>query len=241
MTLLYLILLGITVLPVNEVYFTDSEGKSHVIETIPAPFNFSNMQPQQMPGWPKNMGVNPNYAPSGVSLADINGDGNLEIIAGSTDNNIYVWDYQGNFLPGWPVTLSAMIQAKVAIGDIDNNGDKEIIVAARNGYVYAFDHDGTSFPGWPQNANGVIGLVAPTLFDLDRNGDLEVIMPQMQSGQPGHVYIWHHNGQLYTGWPQNTDYLAVATASVADIDNDNIFEIVALSYRSVYVWEGPEW
>jgi len=206
-------------------------------ENIIRPEIIINVAPQQMTGWPKTMGVHPNYKPSGVALVDIDNNGSLDIIAGSTDNMVYAWDYHGSLLTGWPVTLPAAIQSKLAIGDLDNNGDMEIVIAARNGYVYVYNHDGTVFSGWPQNANGVIGLVSPTIFDLDRDGDLEVIMVQMQSGQPGHVYVWHHTGVVYVGWPQNTDYLGVATASVADIDNDALFEIVALSYRSVYVWD----
>jgi len=193
--------------------------------------------PQQMPGWPQVVGTHANYKPSGIALVDITGDGLLEVIVGSTNNMVYAWNHQGNTLTGWPITLSGMVQGKVAVGDIDNNGDQEIIIATRNGYVHAYNHDGTLCTGWPQNANGILGLISPALFDLDRNGDLEIIMVQMQSGQPGHVYIWHHDGQGYTGWPQNTDYLGVATAAIADIDNDSLFEIVALSYRSVYVWD----
>jgi hypothetical protein len=193
--------------------------------------------PQQMPGWPNVIGTHPNYKPSGVALVDITGNGMLDIIVGSTNNMVYAWDYLGNALTGWPITLSGMVQGKVAIGDIDNNGDQEIVIATRNGYVHAYNHDGTLCTGWPQNANGVLGLISPTLFDLDRDGDLEIIMVQMQSGQPGHVYVWHHDGQVYSGWPQNTDYLGVATAAVADIDNDSLFEIVALSYYSVYAWD----
>lgn len=216
-------------------YTTNLDGSIHREQIITAHDVTGRTPPQQMPGWPQIMGTHPNYKPSGVSLADIDNNGNLEIIAGSTDNTVHIWDYLGNELTGWPITLPAMVQAKVAVGDIDNNGDMEIIIPARNGYVY--NHDGTSFTGWPQNANGVLGLVAPSLFDLDQDGNLEIIMPQMQSGQPGHVYVWHHDGQVYTGWPQNTDYLAVATPAVADIDNDSLYEIVALSYRSVYVWD----
>lgn len=203
--------------------------------TVEAETSFT--PPEQMPGWPKYMGVHPNYKPSGVSLVDINNDGYLEIIAGSTNSMVYIWDYQGNNMPGWPVTLPAAVQSKTAVGDIDNNGDAEIIIAARNGYVYIYNHDGTPFPNWPQNANGVLPLISPTLFDLNGDGDLEIIMVQMQSGQPGHVYVWHPDGQVFAGWPQNTDYLGVATASVADVDNDSLYEIAALSYYSVYVWD----
>ncbi|MBE0434114.1 VCBS repeat-containing protein, partial [candidate division WOR-3 bacterium] len=170
--------------------------------------------------------------------ADINGDGYLEIIAGSTDNLLRVWDYTGNLLPGWPVSLAGMIQAKAAVGDIDNDGDLEIVIPTRNGYVYVFNHDGTFFPGWPIYAGSNIpGFSSVVLFDLDQDGDLEIIAARTASGQPGSVIVWYNDGQIYPGWPQSTDYLAVATPSVADIDNDGLFEIVCLSYYSIFVWD----
>ena len=180
MTLLIVFLLALMPQSVD-VYKTDLDGQVQYVGTASTPNRNFNTPPQQMPGWPKTMGTHPNYKPSGVSLADINNDGDLEIIAGSTDNRVYVWNFEGESMPGWPVTLPGIVQAKVAIGDIDNNSDLEIVIAARNGYVYIYNHNGTAYPGWPQNANGVIGLVAPSLFDLDRDGDLEIIMPQMQS------------------------------------------------------------
>jgi len=222
----------------TKIYSTGLDGsiQEHIIAIPEVNYEQHRIPPQQMPGWPKTVSTHPNYKPSGISLADINNDRNLEIIVGSY-NSVYAWDFQGNDIAGWPITLPTTVQSKVAIGDLDNNGDLEVVIAGRDGNVYIYNHDGTAFPNWPQNANGVLGLISPTLFDLDLDGDLEIIMPQMQSGQPGHVYIWHHDGQLYNGWPQNTDYLAVATAAVADIDQDSLFEIVALSYRSVYVWD----
>lgn len=232
-----IILLCLIIAGSNQIYKTSEDGNVIELGTVPVVYDNILTPPQQMPGWPKTMGVHPNYKPSGVSLVDINDDGDLEIIAGSTNSMVYIWDYQGNAMPGWPVTLPAGVQAKTAVGDVDNNGDIEIVIAARNGNVYIYNHDGTAFPNWPQNASGVLGLISPTLFDLNNDGDLEIIMVQMQSGQPGHVYVWHPDGQVYSGWPQNMDYLGVATAAVADIDNDSIFEIAALAYRSVYVWD----
>ncbi len=234
---MFITMLALLISHSSSIHITDENGQTTICGTFENQGFFNLTPPQQMPGWPKSIGVNPNYAPSGVNLADVNGDGSLEIVVGSTNNQVFIWDYQGNLLSGWPVTIGGMVQAKTAVGDIDNDGDMEIVVAARNGYVYVFNHDGTNYPNWPQNANGVLGFIAPVLFDLDRDGDLEILMAQMQSGQPGHVYIWHHNGTIYPGWPQNTDYLAVASVAVADIDNDSLFEIVCLSYRSIYVWD----
>lgn len=236
MNLFLFVLLALTPFT-NDAAADDPGAIDHALRDGDVPARFNLVAPQPMPGWPKSVGTHPNYKPSGIALADINADGYLEVILGSTDQYLYAWNHLGNALAGWPVYLPALVQAKVAVGDIDNNGDLEIVAAARNGYVYVYNHDATPFPGWPQNANGVLGFISPALFDLDRDADLEIIMVQMQSGQPGHVCVWHHDGQVYTGWPQNLDYLGVATASIADIDNDSLFEICALGYRSVYVWD----
>ncbi|MBE0434068.1 VCBS repeat-containing protein, partial [candidate division WOR-3 bacterium] len=71
-----------------QVYSTDLDGASHVEQVIRQEVWYPEpaAPPQQMPGWPKSMGVAAMYGPTGATLADINGDGYLEIIAGSTDN-----------------------------------------------------------------------------------------------------------------------------------------------------------
>ncbi|MDH4212247.1 MAG: VCBS repeat-containing protein, partial [candidate division WOR-3 bacterium] len=160
-----------------QVYSTDLDGASRVECVIEQDILHPDAPPQQMPGWPKYMGVNANYGPTGATLADVNGDGYLEIIAGSTDNLLRVWDYTGSMLTGWPKDLTAMIQSKAAVGDIDNDGDMEIVVPTRSGYVHIFNHDGTIFPGWPQYAGGnVVGFSSAVLFDLDGNEELEIIV-----------------------------------------------------------------
>lgn len=189
---------------------------------------------QLMPNWPQRVGVGSMYRPVGVTLADLNGDDTLEIIAGGTDNVLHVWNYHGNELAGWPQTLSGAIQSKVAVGDIYGDGQMFLVCATRDGNVHIRKTDGGSLSGWPRNAGGTGGLVSPTLFDLDGNDTLEIIAVQYP---PGTVYVWRHDGTVYPGWPKTTDYLAVATASVGDVDADGVVEICVPSYRSLYLWD----
>ncbi|MBM3323210.1 VCBS repeat-containing protein, partial [candidate division WOR-3 bacterium] len=200
--------------------------------TAPAPARDVTLIP--MPNWPKQVGVGSMYRPSGVTLADINGDDTLEVIVGSTDNTVHVWDYHGNSMPGWPKTIPGAVQSKVAVGDLYGDGRAVLFVMSRNGSCYAFKADGGAVPGWPQSAGGSGGFVSPTLSDLDGNDTLEVIGVQYP---PGTVYVWKADGTVYPGWPKSLDYLAVATASVGDVDADGTMEICVPSYRSLYLWD----
>ena len=186
--------------------------------------------PVPMPNWPISIGWSTNFPGSGVCLADITGDGFLEIIAGSSNGSVHIWDYQGNYLSGWPKTGLGKIRAKVAVGDIDPDyPGLEIVAVAETSTMYIWHNDGTPVTGWPQATGSVGHLRAPVIFDVDDDGDLEIILGK------GEVCIYNHDGTIYPGWPQSIG--SVATPSVADVDNDGVVEICAVSYTSIYLWD----
>jgi hypothetical protein len=215
--------------------YTDIDGKSNYepfkpVEFEPAAMENFRTEPIQMPGWPINIGQNSNYPPSGICLADIYGDGLLAIIAGSSNGEFHVWNYLGNDLPGWPKTGLEPIRAKSAVGDIDPDyPGLEIVVFGETSTLYVWHNDGTGVPGWPQNIGSGGHLRAPVIFDIDDDGSLEIITGQ------GNVSVYNHDGTIYPGWPQSIG--CVATPSVADVDNNGIVEICAVSYNSIYLWD----
>ncbi|MCD4707274.1 MAG: hypothetical protein K8S62_06015, partial [Candidatus Sabulitectum sp.] len=112
--------------------------------SVPGPLT----APVPMPNWPINIGWTSPFPASGVCLADILGDGFLEIIAGSSNGTLYVWDYQGNNVPGWPKTGLGKIRAKVAVGDIDADyPGLEIVAVAETSTMYIWHNDGTPVTG----------------------------------------------------------------------------------------------
>jgi len=202
-----------------------------------APLHSSRTAPALMPGWPVQIPSVPTFAPTGVVLADIDEDGSCEVLTGTTMNAYYVWDYAGHLMSGWPKTGIEEIQTKAAVADIDTAyPGLEIIVPGRANTLYAWHNDGTNVPGWPQTVGETGGFKSAVIFDLDADGDLEIILGQ-RNYPDGTVRVYHHDGTPYAGWPKTVDYMCVATPSVGDIDNDGTIEICALSFYSVYLWD----
>ena len=183
---------------------------------------------------------------SGLKSADVNGDGVKEIVVSTfdtTDGNpygaglIYVLDKDGNNLAGWPKRLvGAPIPATVSIDDINNDGAMELVVGSWN-QLFVFDYQGNNIPGFPKNLGT---SVTATLYDLDKDGYLEIIYPSSNKN----LYIFKYDGNSFTGWPQTLPEMPGSPA-VADIDNDGEFEIVAGTFQGpvgpdpfkMYAWE----
>ncbi len=164
-------------------------------------------------------------------LADINGDGALEIIvptAGISGNpynegNVYVLDRFGLPLPGWPVTIDRPIFSAVAVGDIDGDGLPELVAQAWYN-VWAWHHDGSPVAGWPRST-GAGTSNAPVLADLDGDGVLDVIYTAGNT-----VRAEKGDGTPLPGWPRSAAE-NFQTPAVGDIDGDGFPEVVAGTWR----------
>ncbi len=195
-----------------------------------------------MPGWPKKVSYTSTFAPCrGVALADLDNNGQLEVIMPSTAGQLHVWRADGTYYPGWPKTFSGSAQYTAAVADIDRDGQYEIAICTRGltsgGAVYVFRSDGTVKTGWP-----FTGLVngnfadSPTLADIDGDETLEVIVGE-RNYPIGHLHVLRHNGTPQPGtWPCSLDHVPALGAAVGDINLDGQPEIVYASYNSLYVF-----
>ncbi len=181
-------------------------------------------QPPYQSGWPQTMGYHPNYRPAGVMLADLDRDSDFEVLCGSTDQFFYVWRHDGTLMPGWPVNLGGMIQAKAAVADLDGDGDLEIIVNTRAGQLHVLHHDATPLSGWPQSSGMTGGFRAPTVYDLDDDG-----IPEVMIGGSTQVTAWRADGSVMPGFPQPVGATITSTLAVGDITGDGLPEIFAES------------
>lgn len=61
-------------------------------------------------------------------LGDLDGDGQLDIILGGPQGNLYAYRYDGNPVNGFPLPSGFPIYDSPAVADLDNDGDLEVCV-----------------------------------------------------------------------------------------------------------------
>lgn len=194
----------------------------------------------QMPGFPTTMGSDGTFSPTrGLVFADLTGDGYLEIITSSTDRKIYAWDYTGTAVPGFPVTTIERAQYAPSVADMDGDGDIEIVQLTRGltsgGRLYVLDHTGQILPGFPMSFGNNNLSSCPTLYDLDDDGVMEIIVSE-RDYPIALIHIVELDGTEWGGnWPVALDHVPTSTPAVGDVDNDGTVEIFCMSYDSMYL------
>jgi uncharacterized repeat protein (TIGR01451 family) len=125
----------------------------------------------------------------GVAAADLDGNGDLEIVSAHSGGYLSVYNHQGYFEPGWPQQPAPGAELRsLAVYDLEKNGDLEILAASTRseGQWFAYEHDGTARGGqWPQHGpdsatNGYTsGCYNQNVAagDLNLDGRAEIIGP----------------------------------------------------------------
>jgi subtilisin family serine protease len=192
-------------------------------------------------GWPQATLYGSGSYNTTLIVADLEDDGQQEILAGSYEGLLYVWRHDGSPVEGFPKEARSYGGETLtpAVGNLDGDPQLEIVAVSNGTHPYGewpdlfvFNHDGTDVPGWPVISPNYMSD-PPTLADTDNDGDLEILL--------GHenwkVYAYHHTGETSVGWPARVDHgQNVSGVSVADIDNDGDVELLAGNDNFLYAW-----
>jgi hypothetical protein len=107
-------------------------------------------------------------------VADLTGDGALEIIFVTINGMLYVTDQNGNDLNGFPVNVGDNFNAPPLIFNLDEDIAPEILLTSYQNSLYAYNNDGTMLPGYPF-ITSFNGCTPATVCDLNNDDILKLI------------------------------------------------------------------
>ncbi len=211
----------------------DADGRPEVIVPL-ADGRLYALRADGTPWWGVSLGEERDSFGSQVlnsspRLADLDGDGRPEIVVGSSDGKLYVFDGDGALR--WSYQTGDMILGAPAVADfVAARPGPEVAVASGDGYVYLLGADGGLV--WRRVTRWTIRST-PVAADLDGDGQPELIV----GADDSRVYAWRGSGTPLAGWPRTTGGPVFAAPAVGDLDGDGDLEVVAGAEDGrVYAW-----
>jgi len=225
-----------------------------------------------LPGWPQSVFGAYTQAlpyvgegvPASPALADVDGDGALELSAHTLAGDLPVFKPDGSLL--WEAVLAAdgfgpgsnMSDASLfplinssSFGDLDGDGVVDLVTggvgagyaisALQDGKRMAFDHGVGAWSGQTgQYLDGWPRVIEDLQFFMNPAiADLDDDgKPEVISGSAGFVvHAWNVNGQQPAGWPKLTGHWVLASPAVGDVDGDGRLDVVVATRQGwLFAW-----
>ena len=173
------------------------------------------------------------------SLVDIDGDGDLDLVYGTSDGTLFCYKNNGTktspvfqYDPSYfQVVRTDGSGATVSFADYDNDGDMDFISGDWLGKIQLFRNDGTKFaPKYTRvttNYGGIdVGSYSnPVFVDIDRDGDPDIACGELN----GKLLLYMNNNGMYSA--NTTTFASInvggfSAPAFADLNGDGTPDLI---------------
>ena len=180
-----------------------------------------------------------------VYAADIDGDGDKDVLSVSVYDNKLSWyeneNGQGSFGPQKNIATGTYSHSSLYVCDIDGDGDMDVLsaISDQNRIVWYENTNSTGSFG-PQRiiSEDAENAVSVYAADLDGDGDMDVL--SASRGDKKIAWYANEDGQGNFGSQQilTSDLFGARAVSAADFDNDGDMDVLYGSYdMSIIAWQ----
>ncbi|TYH54732.1 hypothetical protein ES332_D09G190400v1 [Gossypium tomentosum] len=174
---------------------------------------------------------------SSPNVVDLDGDGNLDILVGTSFGLFYLLDHHGNVREKFPLEM-AEIQSAVIAADINDDGKIELVTTDTHGNVAAWTAQGKEI--WQVHVKSLIPQ-GPAVGDVDGDGHTDVVIPTLS----GNIYVLSgKDGSVVRPYPYRTHGRVMNQVLLVDLskrrEKSKGLTIVTTSFDGyLYLIDGP--
>jgi hypothetical protein len=145
-------------------------------------------QPRKEGKWTKHVLATGEDGATNPLVADVNGDGKMDVIASRGHGIGLLW-FEGPRFEKHSIDTSLFGPHSLAVGDIDGDGDVDAVTCAKDSFVVAWFENGGKGNFVKRVIHENQAAYDIRLVDLDRDGDLDVLV----AGQNSKNVVWWEN------------------------------------------------
>ncbi|KAG2245850.1 hypothetical protein Bca4012_069102 [Brassica carinata] len=177
------------------------------------------------------------YIYSSPTVVDLDGDGYLDILVGTSFGLFYAMDHRGNIREKFPLEM-AEIQGAVVAADINDDGKIELVTTDSHGNVAAWTTQGVEI--WEVHLKSLVPQ-GPSIGDVDGDGHTDVVVPTTS----GNIYVLSgKDGSTIRPYPYRTHGRVMNQLLLVDLnkrgEKKKGLTIVTTSFDGyMYLIDGP--
>lgn len=171
-------------------------------------------------------------------LADLDGDGKLDIIVGSGDMKLYAWSGEGVPLPGFPVSMGTEVRAPVAVTD---SVRPQVVVLTDDSRLFLMNADGSVASGFPLTLGSTPyhATAQPIVGDFNRDGQREIAV--VAGGEHDYSFsLVSLDGRTLHESAELIRNPLLGTPAASDVNRDGFPDLLVASTNRIHAvnWNG---